>query len=159
MADRARARQVASTLHVEDRARIARELLCAMCSGGVRAWVLAASLVGCTPASSRPNVPPFAGEESEWWLVQETEPVSRDDVLPAFEASAQNYGCVTEQLGLDSTTNIFGEVRSYYGVNASCDEGTIALITLVGGRVRIGCAKPMSRDACDHLLRNISQAR
>jgi hypothetical protein len=104
-------------------------------------------------------VPLFTGEETEWWLVQDTEPVGRDDILPAFEASAQNYGCATEQLGLDSTTNIHGEVRSYYGVNASCQEGTIALITLVGGRVRIGCAKPMTRDSCDRLLRNISQSR
>jgi hypothetical protein len=52
-----------------------------------------------------------------------------------------------------------GESRSYYGVTASCDEGTIALITLVGGRVIIGCAKPTTRQACDSLLSNISQAR
>jgi hypothetical protein len=104
-------------------------------------------------------VPAFSGEESESWLVQETEPVSRDDVLPAFEASAQNHACATEPLGLDSRTNIHGEARSYYGVTASCEEGTIALITLVGGRVRIGCAKSMTREACDRLLRNISRAR
>ncbi|HEY0468752.1 MAG TPA: hypothetical protein VGC79_31375, partial [Polyangiaceae bacterium] len=91
--------------------------------------------------------------------VQETAPVGRDDILPAFEASARNYGCRTEQLGRDSSSTMYGELRSYYGISASCDEGAIALITLVGGRVRIGCLKPTTRAACDLLLRNISQAR
>jgi hypothetical protein len=124
-------------------------------------------LASCTTASSAPNsapdsarhVPSFQGEENEWWLVQETEPVDRDDVLPAFEASARSYGCSTEQLGRQSSINIYGESRSYYGVTASCAEGTIALITLVGGRVSIGCTKPTTRQACDLLLRNIAQAR
>jgi hypothetical protein len=102
-------------------------------------------------------VPPFVGEETEHWLVQETGAVGRGDLLPAFEASAHNYGCSTEQLGNENGANIAGEFRSYYGVTASCEEGTIALITLVGGRVRIGCAKPTTRAACDTLLRNIAQ--
>jgi len=83
----------------------------------------------------------------------------RDDLLPAFEASALSYGCNTEELGGESSLNIYGERRSYYGISASCAKGTIALITLVGGRVRIGCAKPTTSQACDLLLRNISQAR
>ncbi|HYQ29184.1 MAG TPA: hypothetical protein VER04_18260 [Polyangiaceae bacterium] len=104
-------------------------------------------------------MPTFLGEENESWLVQETAPVERDDLLPAFEASARSYGCSTERLGLDSSSNIYGERRSYYGISASCEEGAISLVTLVDGRVRIGCAKPTTREACDRLLRHISQAR
>jgi hypothetical protein len=80
-------------------------------------------------------------------------------VLPAFEASAQSYGCSTEELGSDITHNIHGQMNSYYGISASCHEGTIALVTLANGRVKIGCAKPTTRSACDRLLRNISEAR
>ena len=120
-------------------------------------------VLSCAAASSssspRPEVPTFQGVENDHWLVQETEPIGRDDILPAFQASARNYGCSTDQLGNQSSHNILGESRSYYGIVASCDEGTIALITLVGGRVRIGCAKPTTRQACDSLLRNISQYR
>jgi len=124
-------------------------------------WVLAALsvVVACATEGAVVNRPSFSGEETEWWLVQETAPVGRDDILPAFEASASNYGCSTTHLGADSSSNIYGELRSYHGVSASCDEGTIALITLVGGRVRIGCAKPTTGQACDLLLRHISQAR
>lgn len=104
-------------------------------------------------------MPTFDGVETQWWLAQESESGGRDDLLPAFEESARSYGCSTDQLGGESSLNIYGERRSYYGVSASCEEGTIALITLVGGRVRIGCAKPTTPQACDLLLRNISQAR
>jgi hypothetical protein len=97
--------------------------------------------------------------ETDWWLVQETDPVVRDDILPAFEASARSYGCTAEQLGRDSSQAIYGELRSYHGVSASCDEGTIALITMASGRIRIGCTKPTTHQACDRLLRDISQAR
>lgn len=110
-------------------------------------------------APSFPDLPHFMGKETDRWLVEESPPVGRDDILPAFEASAQTYGCRTETLGDSTSFNIHGELRSYYGVTASCYEGTIALITLVGGSVRIGCAKPTTRKACDQLLRNISEAR
>ena len=50
--------------------------------------------------------------------------------------------------------NIHGERRSYFGGTASCYEGVIASITLVGGSVRIGCAKPTSHEACDRLLQS-----
>ncbi len=122
-------------------------------------------LVGCADAHpgprapSHPNLPQFMGEETDRWLVEESGPVGRDDVLPAFEETAQNYGCRTDELGSRTSFNIQGERRSYYGVTASCYEGTIALITLVGGGVRIGCAKPTTREACDQLLRNISESR
>jgi len=123
----------------------------------VRGWWVLTLVVSCASARPTPNVPPFLGDETEHWLVQETGAVGRSDVLPAFEASARNYGCSTEQLGDQRSSNIGGERRSYYGVTASCEEGTIALITLTGGRVRIGCAKPTTRAACDTLLRNIAQ--
>jgi hypothetical protein len=52
-----------------------------------------------------------------------------------------------------------GELRQWYGVGASCDEGNIAIVAVVGSRVRIGCTKPMTRERCDRLLRQISEAR
>ena len=122
-------------------------------------------LVSCADTNRGPRAPAFSdlpqfiGEETDRWLVEESAPVGRDDVLPAFEASAQNYGCRTDKLGNRTSFNIQGERRAYYGVTASCYEGTIALITLVGGNVRIGCAKPTTSKACDQLLRNISEAR
>jgi hypothetical protein len=128
-----------------------------------RVALSAALLVACGTPRSRTvvvrNVPPFDGRETESWLVQETAPVDRDDVLPAFEESAQAYGCQTDHIGEQSSTNIYGEARRYYGVSASCREGTIALITLVGGSVSIGCAKPTTPAACDRLLHDIAQAR
>jgi hypothetical protein len=99
------------------------------------------------------------GDETERWLVEESGPVGRDDVLPAFEASAKDYGCRTEKLGGETTRNIYGERRSYYGVTATCYEGTISLITLVGGGVRIGCAKPTTLPACNQLLHDIAESR
>jgi hypothetical protein len=122
-------------------------------------------LVSCAAAEPRtrapafPDLPPFIGNETERWLVEESAPVGRDDVLPAFEASAENYGCTTERLGGKTSFNIHGERRTYYGVTASCYEGTISLVTLVGGGVRIGCAKPTTIQACNRLLRDISESR
>jgi hypothetical protein len=110
-------------------------------------------------APSFPDLPQFMGEETDRWLVEESGPVGRDDILPAFEESAQDYGCRTDKLGTTTSSNIHGERRSYFGVTASCYEGTIALITLVSGGVRIGCAKPTTLKACDQLLRNISEGR
>jgi hypothetical protein len=124
-----------------------------------RVWPFSVVLVSCAAATSAPNPPPFLGEETEWWLVQETEPTGRVDILPAFEASAQSYGCNTERIGTKSSLSIHGERRSYFGVSAACSEGTIALITMAGSRVRIGCAKPTTRQACDLLLRSIAEAR
>jgi len=124
----------------------------------LKAWLFVL-VVSCASAQQVPNAPSFQGVESEHWLVQESEPIARDDLLPAFEATARSYGCSTEHLGASSTSNIYGELRRYYGVSASCQEGTIALVTLMGGRVRIGCAKPTTPQACDQLLRSISEAR
>ena len=113
---------------------------------------------GPVVAGPPPNLPPFSGVENDAWLARVTEPAGRDDVLPAFKASARSYGCVVDEIGADTRFNIHGEVRSYYGVSATCGEGTIALITLVGGAVSIGCAKPTTADACDALLRSIAEA-
>lgn len=122
-------------------------------------------LVSCAPTKPRPrapefsDLPPFLGHETDRWLVEEVGPVGRDDVLPAFEASAENYGCSTQTLDGETTSTIHGERRSYYGVTASCYEGTISIITLVGGGVRIGCAKPTTLEACHQLLHDISASR
>ena len=132
---------------------------------GVRWAPVMLLVVACGATAPRPrapeypDLPPFMGEETERWLAEESGPVGRDDVLPAFESSARNYGCRTQKLGGTTSHNIYGESRSYFGVTASCYEGTISLITLVGGRVRIGCAKPSSLQACNQLLQDISESR
>jgi hypothetical protein len=125
----------------------------------VSGLILHLALVSCAGSNPRPSPPTFTGAESADWLVQESGPVNRSDVLPAFKAAARNHGCSTEELGATSGANIQGEYRSYYGISASCYDGTIALITLEGGRVRIGCAQPTTREACDSLLRDISQGK
>jgi hypothetical protein len=99
------------------------------------------------------------GRETDRWLVEQSGPLGRDDVLPAFEQSAKEYGCRIDRLKGPTTKNIYGESRAYYGVTASCYEGTVSLITLVGGNVLIGCAKPTTLAACNQLLRDISQSR
>ena len=128
----------------------------------MRPLVLALPLLaGCAADPPRPSYPQFEGQETDVWFAYELEVPGRkpDDLLPAFEASAQAYGCRTEQLGARASPNVAGETRQWHGVSASCDEGTISLITLVGERVRIGCAKPTTRGQCDALLQKISEAR
>jgi hypothetical protein len=117
------------------------------------------ALTSCTSAKA-PRYPAFRGEETETWLsyeVQLKRPPS--DLLPSFEASARSFGCTTEKLGHTVDQVIGGELRHWYGITASCDDGDIALVTLVGARVRIGCTKPTTRERCDLLLRRISEAR
>jgi hypothetical protein len=128
-------------------------------------WLAVSALVSCAPVEPRlrapaySDLPPFMGSETERWHVEESAPVGRDDILPAFEAAAKDYGCSTEELGGTTSSTIQGERRTYFGITASCYEGTISLITLVGGGVLIGCAKPTTSEACNHLLRNISESR
>lgn len=116
-------------------------------------------LTGCAAAAPATRAAPFRGVETESWLVAEVARIDRNDLLPAFEASARSHGCITEKLGYETSRNIAGERRSYNGINASCEEGVIALITLIDGRVRVGCEKPTTLQDCDLLLRKISQAR
>lgn len=131
----------------------------------VVAGLLSTMAVSCAASSPRarpnprPTPPTFIGEENESWLVEETGPLGRDDVLRAFKIAARNFGCGVEELGNTNGANVLGEYRSIYGISASCDEGTIALITLEGNRVRIGCAKPTTVKACETLLRDISTSR
>jgi hypothetical protein len=124
-----------------------------------RSVLVACVVAGCAPAL--PRHPSFRGQETDAWLAYQVELPERDpsELLPAFEASARSHGCSTERLGAAADPNIAGELRSFYGVMATCDEGAIALVTLAGGRVRIGCAKPTTRVRCDFLLHEISEAR
>jgi hypothetical protein len=126
-------------------------------------FVLGVVAVSCAmgPAPrgpAAPAVPPFTGEPTEHWFYEDLGPVDHEAVLPAFEASAQAYGCVTEEIGSEATENMHGIMRSYYGINASCHEGSLAIVTLTRG-VRLGCARPLTRASCDALLRRISEAR
>lgn len=129
-------------------------------------WTLACAAVSVALATDcdsapAPKYPPFEGAETDAWLTFDVPLPERspDDLLPAFAESARSHGCSTEQLGKRSEQNIGGELRYWYGVSASCDEGTIAVVTMVGGHVRIGCTKPTTRDRCSELLRRISEAR
>jgi hypothetical protein len=117
-------------------------------------------LAGCA-SSPPPSYPPFRGQETDAWIAYEVDIPEREpgDLLPAFEASARSHRCGTERLGAGADPMLGGEMRHFYGVSATCDEGTIALMTLVGGRVRVGCAKPSTRERCDFLLHQISEAR
>jgi hypothetical protein len=121
---------------------------------------VAVALTGCTTTTRTPKFPSFQGHQTDSWLAYEVE-LGREpsDLLPAFEASARAYGCSTEQLGGGAEQNIGGELRHWYGISASCDDENIALVTLVGARVRVGCTKPTTRERCDLLLRKISEAR
>ena len=123
---------------------------------------LALALVsGCAAEAPTPNYPAFEGRDTDVWLAYQLDVPGRrpDDLLPAFEASAKAFGCRTDHLGASASPNIMGETREWYGIAASCDEGTISLITLAGDRVRIGCARPTTREKCDALLQRISEAR
>lgn len=119
-------------------------------------------LVACEESTPPPRSPPsFEGDETSSWLAYEIELPGRtpSELLPAFEASARALGCRTEKLGYGTSQIISGEMRAWHGVRATCEEGTIALVTMVGERVRIGCAKPTTRTRCDTLLQKISEAR
>jgi hypothetical protein len=116
-------------------------------------------LASCAATQPAPHGPSFDGQATESWLAYQVDQVGRDDLLPAFEVSADRHGCFIERLGNERAANIGGLRYSYHGVSASCREGTIAIITLVGGGVRIGCARPTTREDCDLLLRKISEER
>lgn len=122
------------------------------------------SVLSCTSTEPRPrapdfpDLPPFIGTETERWLAQDSGPVGRNDILRAFETAAKTYGCSTDKLGSEFRFTIEGERRFYYGVTATCYEGTISIITLQDGGARIGCAKPTTIQACNRLLRDISEA-
>ena len=125
-----------------------------------RLVAFAVACAGCT-GTPTPRFPPFQGIENEAWLAYEiVVPDRSPDLLASFETSALAYGCRTQHLG-NRSKEIVGsdEIRFWYGVSASCDEADIALVTLKGGRVRIGCTKPSTRASCDALLERISVAR
>jgi hypothetical protein len=124
-----------------------------------RQWIVLtlAALTGCAPES---RYPPFRGVETELWIAYEVQLSGREpsDLLLAFQAAARRYGCMTERIGGGTQQVIIGgELRFFFGVNASCDKGNIALISLVGGRVRIGCTQPTTRERCDLMLQEISE--
>jgi hypothetical protein len=116
------------------------------------------TIVSCA-ATTPPSRPPFRGEADEAWLVSEVQEVRRDDLLFAFDESARSHGCSTQELGSESTPNIGGQLRTFHGISAACEEGVIAIVTLVDYRVRIGCARPITPERCDLLLRKIAHAR
>ena len=57
-----------------------------------------------------------------------------------------------------NTVNIAGMKYRYHGISATWRGRDIAMINLRGGAV-LGCAKPTTREACDELLRKISEGR
>jgi hypothetical protein len=124
------------------------------------AAVSAALATDCQSAPP-PQSPPFQGAETDKWLTFDVPLPDRppEELLPAFAESARSYGCSTEELGKRAEPHVGEQPRDWYGVSASCNEGTVAMVTFVGGHVGIGCAKPTTRDRCNELLRRISKAR
>jgi hypothetical protein len=128
----------------------------------MRTLLFVMALTSCAASSPTPSYPEFAGHETEAWIAYEEELPDRDpaDLLQSFEASARSHGCHTERLGSGADPTIGGgELRHMYGITASCEEGTLALATMTGRRVSVGCTKPTTREQCDLLLSKISEAR
>jgi hypothetical protein len=126
----------------------------------IAALLALALLTACAPPT--PAVPTFDGRETPNWLAYQLDVPGRDprDLIPAFEASARALGCHTERIEDGSNATIGnGLLFRFHGVVATCELGTIALITLTGDRVRIGCVKPTTRVECDALVEKISAAR
>jgi hypothetical protein len=103
--------------------------------------------------------PLFEGEDAAWLVYDVQLPEERGDLLQAFEASAKGAGCHTELVGRSHDAVISGWRTSFNGVEASCSDGTIQLVTMEGARVRVGCRKPVTREQCDGLLQKISESR
>jgi hypothetical protein len=112
----------------------------------------------CAPAVAEP--PAFEGRETDAWMAYEVRIPGRNsaDLIPSFEASANAFGCHTTRLGTQAVQIAGGSAAILsYGVSATCEEGSIALVALADSRVRIGCEKPTTRARCDGLLRQISE--
>ena len=120
------------------------------------AWLLTLTLLGCGAAQDPPME---SAHVTNGWLAYDVEVPGRGsgELVHAFEASAHNSGCETERVGSQLLGLAGGgHARFYKGIKASCDEGTIALITTDYERVRVGCRLPATREQCDGLLRKIS---
>jgi hypothetical protein len=125
----------------------------------VRNVLLGLTLVGCGACAPTSGPPPFTGRETDVWTAFDVASPELDraqNLLPSFEASARDFGCRTDHLGTVVDTAGGGETRIWYGVTASCDEGTIAILKMKGGRVRVGCEKPTTPEGCAALLQRIS---
>ena len=119
--------------------------------------LLVASVAGCAADPPRPD---FRGLETDTWTAYDidvTGMVPRR-VVDRFEYAAHAYGCSTRRLGRPGIRHgIEGENSHWrYAVEAVCDDGTVTLVPLTNGSVRVGCEKPSSRPACDALLAKIS---
>jgi hypothetical protein len=111
---------------------------------------------GCAPP--RPPLP----QSRDAWLLFDVDVPGRDsrDLLRRFVASAQAFGCSTENAGGWSTgTPGGGWARFRSTIVAQCDEGTIAMTAVGNERVRLSCPKPATRERCEALLNEISLAR
>jgi hypothetical protein len=124
-------------------------------SAGMRGLLL---LLVASCAADVPRHPDFTGREDETWIAYSVD-VDRDDLLFAFDASARNYGCRTTKIGKDSRQNIAGIGYSFRGIDARCSgDREIAMVLTKTGAV-LGCPKPTTQQACDELLRKISEGR
>jgi hypothetical protein len=113
---------------------------------------------GCSQA---PRPPAFEGRQNDSWLAYEVAVTGREsgDLIESFEANAKGYGCTTGRLGQETDPMIAGEIRRWYGVNATCDATRIALIAETDGHVVVGCSRPTTRAGCDDLLQRICAVR
>jgi hypothetical protein len=123
---------------------------------GVAAAVVASS--ACAPVRQPPPLP----HGPDTWVIFDVDVPDRDsrELLVSFEASARAFGCSTKEGGgWTSGMPGGGWHRVYTAVLVQCDEGTIGMASMGGGRVRLACPKPATREQCELLLRQISAAR
>jgi hypothetical protein len=126
------------------------------CSQHVGALLLLVVPTACEPPL--PSHPPFTGRPTEsWFAFVVAVPEAREprDLVLAFEASARGSGCRTDRLQTSSEVASWGIF--WYGVSADCTGGTIALVSMNGARVSVGCLRPTTREQCEGLLRGISE--
>jgi hypothetical protein len=122
----------------------------------VGALLLLVVPMACEPPL--PSHPPFTGRPTEsWFAFVIAVPDAREprDLVLAFEASARGSGCRTDRLQASIERTTWGIF--WYGVSADCTGGTIALVSLNGARVSVGCLRPTTREQCEGLLRGISE--
>ena len=137
--------------------------------GSLACMIVCLASACAVSAPAPPEHAPFQGLTTDVWLAYGVALPARDpdELLAAFDAGAQRYGCRTEALGaMDHAYPrspyillATEDVRSRRGVAAFCGEDTIALLAAGGGEVRVGCARPTTRERCDLVLTRISEAR
>jgi hypothetical protein len=124
--------------------------------------LVAVALVAFAGVASGCVLPPFEGHSSDAWLAFDKDvPTGGREAVRSFGAAARNYGCDTEPGGLGAgsgdprgaSAEVAGDVVTVY-----CAEGRVALRASADSskRVSVGCVRPMTRERCEALVREIT---